>query len=62
MTEKDEKVGVKTTIPESTYRWLCENYPDATSDSQLLVLAISDARSFRRQQGVEVCVDNSEDD
>lgn len=38
---------VTVTMKEQTLDWLHENYPDATSDSQAVMMAISDARDFQ---------------
>jgi hypothetical protein len=59
--DEEETVRVSTSIPRSTMSWLREQYPDATSDSMRLVMAISDARRLARMQeaprDVEICLD-----
>ena len=39
---------VTVTMNEKTKEWLEQRYPDATSNSQAVVLAISDARDFEK--------------
>jgi hypothetical protein len=49
MTDSDgETVKMSTTAKKETQEWLRERYPDATSDSQRIIMAISDAREFER--------------
>ena len=43
-----ETVKVSVAMNEETVEWLEDQYPDATSRSQSVVLAISDARNFQK--------------
>jgi hypothetical protein len=37
---------VSVTMPKSTREWLRSRYPDSTSDSQAVLMAIKDARDL----------------
>lgn len=60
-SEGDDTVRVSSSMPRATLAWLQANYPDATSDSQRLVMAISDARAYRRRLDIEVEPDAGSD-
>lgn len=64
--EEDDRVRLSTTVPKDSLDWLRERYPDATSDSMRLVMAISDARDFEELIGcprdVEIRVPRVGDD
>lgn len=42
--------SITATLPTRTVRWLRDAYPDATSDSQRLGMAVSDARLVREAE------------
>jgi hypothetical protein len=42
--------SITATLPDETVEWLRRNYPDATSDSARIAMAISDARLVRGGQ------------
>jgi hypothetical protein len=41
-----ETVKITATVPEDTREWLRSRYPDATSDSQRILMSIKDARDL----------------
>jgi len=41
-----DTVKITATVPEQTRDWLRDRYPDATSDSQRVLMSIKDARDL----------------
>jgi len=41
-----ETVKITATVPRGTREWLRDRYPDATSDSQRILMSIKDARDL----------------
>lgn len=60
-----ERATVTVTMPQSTLDYLREMYPDATSDSMRLLMAISDARKLDQilaaRRVTEVAIEDPED-
>jgi len=47
---------VTVTMNEETLDWLKENYPESTSNSQCVLMAINDARRLQEMMG-ERCIE-----